>query len=202
MSATMNALRNRIKVLSLPGSVPPNPEHDTEGGEVIDTANTEVPINLPGGIVGPQGRDWTGRVKVRHVAMPPAQQPGAGQQEFTLPKEKAWPFPVPPQQHRVGPVTLLTNAGVQFDGASFSFPAQGVVFDNYSNIWLYLANLAIYVPPNCVRQSSPLPNAVTKIIVVAEAPPGIVQPALTANTIFEFTATENEVPYSAGFKFA
>lgn len=191
-----------LTVVSLPTSVPTDIATDEESGVVIDTALTEVPDVMPGGIVGPRGRDHTGRVKVRHVGLPAVAQPGAGQQEFTLPKDKGWPFPTPPQQHRIGPVTLVANTGVQFDGASFGFPAQGVVFDNYSNIWLYLANLAIYVPPNCVRLSQPLPNAVSKIIVVAEAPPGIVQPALTAGTVFEFTATENEVQYSAGFKFA
>ncbi|MCU1492196.1 MAG: hypothetical protein JWM85_3601, partial [Acidimicrobiaceae bacterium] len=181
MSATIDALKHRILVLSTPTSVPLSKDRDTESGVPIDTAVMEVPDVLPGGIVGPRGRDNTGRVRIRRSGLPAIHQPGAGQQEFTTRKEHAYPFPVPPQLHRTGFTALLTNAGPQFDSGSFAFSAHGLAFDNYSTVWLYLPGLSIYIPPNCVRLAQPLPAGVQKIAVVAEAPPGVVQPALTAN---------------------
>lgn len=83
---------------------------------------------------------------------------------------------------------------------NFPFPAQSLRIDNYTNQWLFLPSLRLYIPHSyfSVILST---NGMRQLTIIFQAPPGITEDAPLPNTIVVITAHMERLIDNSGSRF-
>jgi hypothetical protein len=192
--------------------VPPQPE----AGDV-KTSPTRLPEHsgvdpweLSGGtLVGPRPELPTrpdpgvdpNRAAFDPVLLPAAPELPPGTQAIVAPMRG-----VLQKEHRLPRVRPLVRSlflpipptvpATAFDG-EVGFPVFGAQVDNLTSCWLRLGDR--YVPPMTWGAQLPLPSALSRVLLVWEAPPGIPQPAPVAGqAAFVQLLEAQDVDFSPG----
>lgn len=82
---------------------------------------------------------------------------------------------------------------------SLPFKAKSIRIDNLTNQWIFITPLRLFVPPDWYGAIFSA-NGAQQITITYMPPPGLVNPAPTANTIVNIVASFERVPDVAGVR--
>lgn len=160
----------------------------SEGTAPVDGDDDTAHVSQYGG----RGRDAQGRP----VAIPAGRGPAPPNVQDPIEKDQELPRR-PPKNAKYVNVQLNTNTGEKMDD-DLGFPCRGLIVDNYSSVWIFVSGADVYIPPFSVRWHLPIYQASSSLRVLASAPQGYTQPALTAGGTFSIVAVEEKVEAVAG----